>query len=303
MLDFLKYRLLYLTISALVIVPGLISLAFYGLRPSIDFTGGAVWEIRFNDLAKVTADPKRTPAVLLKDFFVGEKIKDVAVSASNESFVIRLQAIDQKAKEELAQKLKARFGDFSESRFETIGPALGSELLTKTIIGVILATILILLYIAYRFGDKSFGICATIATIHDSLVILGLFSLFGHFLNVEVDTLFVTAVLTVLSFSVHDTVVTYDRIRELGKTNPKNDFAATANLALNQTIARSLKNSFTVILVLVALVLWGGATIRWFNIALLIGMVTGTYSSLCVATPLLVFWQNRFIKAKTSADR
>jgi len=312
MINFLKYKWLYLLISFLVIIPGLISLIFFGLKPSVDFTGGTVWEIKFEKSIVPDKTSKDKPEQILQKFLAAEKInpstslrvdgeqsrtiKDPVVSASGDSFIIKSQEFDQKTKEDLSAKLKDHFGAFSESLFESIGPSLGQELLVKTMIGVVLASVLILLYITFRFGEKSFGVCATVATIHDSLVILGAFSLLGKFLGVEVDTLFVTAVLTVLSFSVHDTVVTYDRIRELTKLNPKNDIAANTNLAINQTLVRSLNNSLTVILVLLALILLGGETIKWFSVALLMGMITGTYSSICVAAPLLTVWQKRFVK-------
>ena len=294
---------MYLLISSLVIIPGLTSLVLFGLKPSVDFTGGTVWEIKFEKTIVIDKASQDKPEQILQKLLTAERVKDAVVSASGGSFVIKSQEFDQKTKEDLSVKLKDRFGTFSESLFESIGPSLGQELLVKTMIGVVLASILILLYIAYRFGEKSFGVCATIATIHDSLVILGAFSLLGKFLGVEVDTLFVTAILTVLSFSVHDTVVTYDRIRELRKLNPKNDIVTNTNLAINQTLVRSLNNSLTVILVLLALILLGGETIKWFSVALLIGMITGTYSSICVAAPLLTVWQKRFVNSKIPAGR
>lgn len=295
MVDFMKYKWLYFLISSAVIVPGLISLFLFGLRPAIDFTGGTTWEITFEKSIAVAKSQR--PEEVLKAFFTNQKLQDVSVShGAGNTYTLRAKEISQTEKEIIAKNLTDQFGKFIEGRFESIGPTLGSELLTKTLFGVVLATILILLYIAYRFGEKSFGVCATIATFHDSLVILGIFSLLGHFLGVEVDTLFVTAVLTVLSFSVHDTVVVYDRIRELRNKNFKEDFTTNVNLAVNQTLVRSLNNSLTVILMLLALVLLGGETTKWFAIALLIGMITGTYSSVFVAAPLLSLWHE---KAKT----
>jgi len=153
---------------------------------------------------------------------------------------------------------------------------------------VILAAGFILLYVASQFKDKLFGICAILAMFHDTFILIGGWSILGHFFQVEVDTLFVTAVLTILSFSVHDTVVVYDRIRESQKTGVKGSFEELVDKGVNETLARSLNNSMTIIFMLVALFLMGGASIRWFVLALLIGTISGTYSSTFVAAPLLV---------------
>jgi preprotein translocase subunit SecF len=155
-----------------------------------------------------------------------------------------------------------------------------------------------LAYVAWQFKEKKFGVCAILAMFHDTLILLGSFSLLGHFLKVEVDTLFVTAVLTILSFSVHDTVVVYDRIRESMKVHPDVPFDKLVNKAITETLARSLNNSLTIIFMLVALLLLGGTTIRWFVAALLIGTVAGTYSSTFTAAPLLVVWDKIVGKRK-----
>ncbi len=162
----------------------------------------------------------------------------------------------------------------------------------KTLIAVALATVFILAYIAYQFKDKMYGICAVLAMFHDTLILLGSFSLLGKFFGVEVDTLFVTAVLTTLSFSVHDTVVTYDSIRNAARKKSRAKFLELINTAINQTLIRNLNNSLTIIFMLVALVLLGGQTIRWFVVALLIGTIAGTYSSTFIATPLLLVWKD-----------
>ena len=155
---------------------------------------------------------------------------------------------------------------------------------------IILAAGFILGYVAWRFKDPKFGICAILAMFHDSLILLGSFSLLGHFFKIEVDTLFVTAVLTILSFSVHDTVVVYDRIREFQRVFPQVSFEDLVNKAVTETLSRSVNNSLTIIFMLVALLLLGGETIRWFVAALLIGTIAGTYSSTFTAVPLLVIW-------------
>jgi preprotein translocase subunit SecF len=173
---------------------------------------------------------------------------------------------------------------------DTVGPILGSELLFKSVVAALLAIAAILLYVAYAFKNIRFGVSAVIALVHDVLVTFGSFSLFGHFFGVEVDTLFMTAFLTTMSFSVHDTIVIFDRIREYRKKDPRGSIKDISDLALNETMGRSLINSFTIIFMLLALVLMGGDSIKWFAIALLIGTVTGTYSSPFVATPAVILW-------------
>jgi len=181
----------------------------------------------------------------------------------------------------------------SEARFETVGATLGAELVRNTITGIAIAAFLILTYIAWRFKDRMYGVCAVLAMLHDMLILLGVFSILGHFFDVEVDALFVTAVLTILSFSVHDTIVVYDRIRESIRKYPKEDFIMLVNRAVSETLVRSLNNSLTIIFMLLALLLLGGESIRWFVFALLIGTLAGTYSSTFTAAPLVALWYER----------
>jgi len=279
MIDFMKYRWIYFVVSVLVIVPGIISLFLYGLRPAIDFTGGTLYEIRFTssevDKGKIES---------------GEFGVDSISETSEDSYLLRLQHISREEKAILDSMIGDKVGEFEEVRYETVGPALGVELIEKTVIAVVLAALSILLYVSIRFKNKMFGVSAVIAMLHDSLILIGTFSLLGHFYQVQIDTLFVTAVLTILSFSVHDTIVVYDRIRELNKTERKLDFEGVVNKAVNETLIRSLNNSLTIIFMLTALVVLGGETIKWFVVALLIGTIAGTYSSTFTAAPLLVVW-------------
>ncbi len=284
-MNFMRFRILYFLLSLLVLVPGVYSLARWGLRPSIDFRGGSVLTV------VVPREVSDQQLAHLVQKAVGEEPAIVDIEGKSQQREIRLSAISLSGKEKILQTLRERLGSVREIQFASLGPALGKELLIKTITGLILATLGILFYISLRFRERSFGSCAVLAMLHDSLVLLGVFSLLGHFSHVEVGSLFVTALLTVLSFSVHDTVVVYDRIRELRRYYPKLDFTALANLAVTQTLTRSLNNSMTIILVLTALFLLGGPTIHWFSFALLVGMVSGTYSSIFTAVPLLVVWK------------
>ncbi len=288
MINFMKYKWIYFLISSAVIVPGLISLFVFGLKPSIDFTGGSRWELGFEKDVKVEELGK----------IINEEEVEVSsiVTTGAKRYLIKMKFIEEKQRVALKERIEKNFGKVEELRFETIGPVLGRELLVKTVTALVLAALLILAYIAWQFKNWSFGISATLATIHDSLVILGSFSLLGRFFGFEVDVLFVTALLTILSFSVHDTIVVYDRIRESLKRFPGTPFETLVNKAISETLVRSLNNSLTVIFMLISLVVLGGDTIRQFAIALLIGTVSGTYSSIFTAAPILAVWKNRLKK-------
>ena len=180
--------------------------------------------------------------------------------------------------------------------FEYVGPSIGQETIRKTVISIILAVTTLLVYISFTFKKLKFGVCAILAMLHDSLILLGSFSLLGHFFGVQVDLLFVTAVLTTLSFSVHDTIVVFDRIRELSNTPAKE--VDNINQAITDTIVRSLNNSLTIIFMLLALLLMGASSTKHFILALLIGTIIGTYSSTFTAAPLLTVWTKIFDSSK-----
>ncbi len=285
MINFMKYRLIYFLISALVIVPGVISLALFGFNPSIDFTGGTLWEVQFADSQKPETGSK------IRESFEDAGLDAEVKSSGENQFLIKTSPLDSDSRDLLENRLESSVGEFEEVRFETLGPRLGEELLRKALFAVLVAILVILLYIAYRFKHFAYGAVAILAMLHDSVVLLGVFSLLGHFFDIKVDTLFVTAVLTTLSFSAHDTIVVFDRIREiLKKTNL--DFESAVNQAVGETLVRSINNSLTIIFMLVALFVLGGETLKWFVFALLVGTVSGTYSSTFTAAPLLVVWFN-----------
>jgi len=299
MIDFMRYKLVYFAVSLLVITPGLISLGLFGLKPSVDFAGGSLLEVRLVDLPPgKSGDAIRDEIKETTTQVEGVDLKEVQ-NTGEDGYLLRLNNISEKKKNEIINLFDTRFGKDTvvEVRFESVGPTMGRELLVKTLTAVALAAGFILLYVAWRFKDKIYGIAAILAMFHDSLILLGIWSLLGHFLGVEADTLFVTAVLTILSFSVHDTVVVYDRIRESVKDEPGADFAYLVNKAVNETLSRSLNNSLTIIFMLLALVLLGGTSIRWFVVALLVGTIAGTYSSTFTAAPLLLVLE-RFRKEK-----
>lgn len=291
-INFIKYIPLYFVISGVVIGVGLFSLIKWGLRPAVDFVGGTLVEIKIipNDSLPIAEENIR--ASLSMDGIEADRIQ-----SAGDGWMIRTKNEEEDVQKRIVDSLSTSLGEAKVVRLESVGPTLGKELLKKTVMAIILASVGILLYVAYRFGGSKYGICADIAMLHDSLVLIGSFALFGHLWGIEVDTLFVTAVLTILSFSVHDTIVVYDRIRESLRRYPKENYEEIVNRATNETLGRSINNSLTIIFMLLALTVLGGQTIKPFALALLVGTVTGTYSSTFTAAPLLVIW-NRIEKLK-----
>ncbi|KKT38799.1 MAG: Protein translocase subunit SecF [Candidatus Collierbacteria bacterium GW2011_GWF1_44_12] len=278
-MNWMKLTPIYFLISALVIIPGLFSLARYGLKLSIEFTGGT----RLT-LTQVQSDSE-TILAAFKDYSPNVE------NRSDTSITLKMKTIDQPLAQKQIESLKEENSEITLTDFETIGPALGQETLKKTLNALLLASVLLLAYISFAFKQIKYGVCAVLAMFHDTAVLLGSFSLLGHFAGIEVDLLFVTAVLTILSFSVHDTIVVYDRIRELNKKTKGVTYIELINRAVTETMARSLNNSLTIIFMLLAMFLLGGQSTKYFSLALLIGTITGTYSSTFTAAPLLVAWE------------
>lgn len=291
MLNIIGKKNWYFLISLLIIIPGIISMSLWGLRLSIDFTGGSRIILLFDKTVNQQTQN------IVKDTFNKEKIEIVTVQSSDKRLIIRTKPINEREDANLFKKLKSKIASVKQDEFETIGPSVGSEITMNALKAILLASVLIVLYIAWSFrsvpkptSSWRFGICAVIALFHDILVLIGVFSLLGHFAGVEVDSLFVTALLTVIGFSVHDTIVVFDRIRENLRRTIDLPFAQIVNDSILQTLVRSLNTSLTAILVLFTLLIFGGTTIHWFIVALLIGITSGTYSSIFNAAPLLVAW-------------
>jgi len=290
----IQRRYWYFALSAIVIIPGLIamiiSMARFGtlLKLSIDFTGGALQELRFEQ----TAQPAE-----VRQIFVNRGYGDTSVQTTSDdrTVLIRSKFLDDRAKSQIQADLRDAFGSFEELRFEAVGPTIGSEVTRAATIAVIAASIVILAFIwwAFRKVPNSFryGICAVIAEIHDVLVATGLFSLAGLLIGWEVDALFLTALLTVIGFSVQDTIVVFDRIRENIPKRRGEDYETVVNRSLLETLHRSLATQLNAIFVLIAILMFGGATIKQFVTVLLVGMISGSYSSIFNAVPLLVVWQ------------
>lgn len=282
----------YLIFSLAIIIPGIISLFLFGLNRSIEFTGGSRLSFVFEK--SVTEGQVKK----IEDVFSKNKIKIVAIERSQNSVFVKSAPLDEKTDTEILSQIKSEVGNFNQTEYETVGPTIGSEITLNAIKAIAIASFLIVLYITWSFrqvpkpaSSLRFGVSAIVALIHDVLILIGVFSLLGHFFDVEVDSLFVTAVLTVIGFSVHDTIVVFDRIRENLKRMGSENFEKVVNDSILQTLDRSLNTSLTVVIVLFALLLFGGESIRWFVVALLIGIISGTYSSIFNAAPLLVIWQ------------
>lgn len=286
MIDFLKYTKLYFTLSLIVIAVGLFSIFRFGYNVSIDFAGGTTLEYKFNSSQ---TEP------LLQKHLLAQGVKTVSINRSSENaYIIRTASINEVQEKELREQLqKTTKSKITMLRFETVGPMLGRETMNKTIIAAIVAIIGILIYITFAFKNVKYGLAAIVAMFHDLLVIIGSYSLLSLFFGAEIDSLFVTALLTTMSFSVHDTIVVFDKIREYRKHDRSTSMTILANKAFTETIVRSFNNSLTIILMLTSLALMGGDSIRYFVITLLIGTITGTYSSPFIAVPLLVLLEKR----------
>jgi len=304
MLNIIGKKNLYFLISLLIIIPGIVSLMLYGLRLSIDFTGGSRVSFVFpKTVSSQTVDTVRKT-------FVENNIEIATMQPSGNTIIVRTTPITEKQNQQIMTGLQKKIGNFQQESFETIGPTIGQETTLNAIKAIVVASVLIVIYIAWSFrkvpkptSSWRFGITAIITLLHDVLVLVGLFSLFGRFLNVEIDSLFITALLTVMGFSVHDTIVVFDRIRENLLKGSSTNFAQVVNDSILQTLNRSLITSLTALLVLFTLLLFGGESTRWFVIALIIGIISGTYSSIFNAAPLLVLWDEIDRKRKLKSKK
>ncbi len=309
-LNIVKQRKINYSISAALFVLSILSLIAWGLKPGLDFTGGTLLELQFSGERPVV---ERVHQVLQP-----LNLGDVKVQlAGDDAVILRLKEIDQTTHQEILSVIKKDFerplnGDQAaisvrEERFESVGPVIGKELAQKSWMALLLTVVAIVGYIAYAFrkvakpiASWKYGVAAIFALIHDIVIVTGIFSVLGHFMGIEVDALFITALLTILGFSVHDTIVVFDRVRENLSRHYSNDFQSVINDSVNQTFARSINTSLTTLIVLLALFFFGGDSIRYFVLALVAGITLGTYSSIFVAAPILVDWL-RFDRRRKSA--
>ena len=352
MYDIVGKRNLWFTISALLTIPGLIFIFLGGLKPSIDFTGGTEWEVRYAeeptaaemtealselgyDDAVVTqlpdgflrirtspidlipaetpgaspsasgsasaspstsADASASPSVEPSGSESAAASPSASASASAEPSPAPIAEGTEFA--DLENALEDRFGPGDPRLLRTVGPIIGADLIRSSAILIIIGELFILAYLWMRFGFR-FGTAAIVALLHDVILVVGTFAILGYFFNLEFDALFVTALLTIIGFSVHDTIVVFDRIRENRVRHSGESFGHIVNHSLLQTVARSIITSLTVVVTLGALLLLGPPTIRTFTLALLLGVVSGTYSSIFNASQILVAWDAWDARRKT----
>lgn len=298
--DLVAKRYWFFLVSAIVIIPGLISLALPGgLRPGIDFTSGSIMTMRFerpveqqelrtaySDLGHHEAIVQRADdgTYIVRTLTLGAEERDESSSVTRSS-----------ERQRIEQALTERFGPVTVLSFDQVSPIVAAEVVRNAVLAVMAACLGILLYLWWAFRQVKeswrYGVCAVFALVHDVLVVVGVFSILGRVFAIELDALFITAVLTVIGFSVHDTIVVFDRVRENSVRHMGEPFEDIVNHSLMQTLGRSLTTSLTVMLTLLTLFLFGGVTIRSFVLALLVGITTGTYSSIFNASMLLVIWE------------
>lgn len=288
----MKHKLIFFIFSLVMILPGTYFLATSGLKLGIDFTGGALLEYQF--AKSINKDELKRDIASL-----GVEVGGV-IDSGESTYIIRTKPVEASKLNEVKIFLKNKYPDAVDRRVENVGPVIGKELEQKALMGILVASIAIVIYISWSFrkvpkptSSWRFGIAAIVALLHDVLIVLGAFAFFGKYFGVEIDTLFVTALLTVIGFSVHDTIVVFDRIRENLLKNVGKKFSDIVNVSVIQTLGRSLNTSLTVVFVLFAMLIFGGESIRWFVVALLIGIISGTYSSIFNASALLAWWEER----------
>lgn len=288
-MNLMKFRKWYYAFSMLFVIPSIVGLLLWGLKPSIDFTGGSKLELRGTTSQEVALE-----------FAKGNNLQGAVVQKIGENGLsIRFAEISEEKHREIVKSIPNYFNpEVSEVGFETVGPTISSEITRNAFLSVLFASLIIIFYIGYSFRKVprpatswQFGITAIIALFHDTLIVVGAFAFLGKFMNIEVDPLFITGLLTVIGFSVHDTIVIFDRIRENLIRKGASDFEGIVSLSLIEMLPRTINTSFLVWSILLILFLAGGLTIKYFVLTLVIGILAGTYSSLFVASPLLITWQ------------
>lgn len=288
----IKYKKIFSIIALLLIALSVISLFVFGLNFSIDFTGGSVLEVSYNERPGIESVEEIVSSHVSGDYLVRPVGED--------GYSIRTLFLTEASREELSNELSEGYDGYGEEKISSVGPVIGSELKNKALVAIAIVVVVIILFVAFSFRKVSepvsawwYGLIAIIALIHDVMIPVGIFS----FLQLDVDVLFVTALLAILGYSVNDTIVVFDRIRENLKSNKelhiKETFEETVGRSLRSTFARSVNTSLTTLIVLTTLLIVTGTSIHNFVITLIIGVIAGTYSSIFLASPLLVMVNNR----------
>jgi preprotein translocase subunit SecF len=290
----IQKRKIFLSLSSLAVVASILALFFWGLNFGIDFKGGSLLEVEFKNYQPTITE--------IQDSLKGVDVSNLTIQPTENSVILRFKEGSESVHQAVVSGLKTLIKDkkeasFSELQFDSVGPSIGKELKSKSFNSTAIVFIMIIIYISFAFRRVSkpvaswkYGVAAIIALVHDIIFILGVFSVLGHFYDIEVNTPFIAAILTVLGYSVSDTIVVFDRIRE-NLPKSQEDFENTVNRSVNQTLVRSINTSLSSILALLAVVFLGGSTIKDFALALVIGIFVGTYSSIFIASPVLVIWE------------
>ena len=284
-IQFIKYSKVYFIFTGVLLLASLFSLFYFGLKPGIDLVGGSLLEVVYDEVRPTNQEVKEVLADLsLEDLLVQ--------SIAEKGLLLRMKEVDEEIHQEILLKL-TQLGQVKELRFESIGPVIGQELRQKTSIMITLSLLAILFYIALAFRKLNYplkawqyGLASLLALVHDTLIPLAFFSFLGNQVTIPV----IVALLTVIGYSINDTVVVFDRIRENLLRISNQDYEEVVNLSLNQSVSRSINTSLTTLLALGAIFFFGGETLKDFSLALIIGVIAGTYSSLCLVTPSLVAW-------------
>jgi len=291
MLNIIGNKNTFFTFSGIVITASIGAMVLFGFKQSVEFTGGTLWQFRIPTESATVSDIETVFKTKLE---VGEP--KVSVDAITKTFLVKLPVVTENDHQQLLQALSMPYPSFTELDFQSIGPSVGAELKTKAMTSILLVLVGISVYIAFAFrkitrpiSSWKYGWVTLFTLFHDFVIPAGLLAALGAYAHVEIDSNFVVALLVVAGFSVHDTIVVFDRIREnLFLDREKTDFAKVINQSVNQTLGRSINTSFTLILVLIALYLTGPAQLRYFNLTLLVGVITGIYSSIFIASPILL---------------
>lgn len=286
----IKNRKIFYGIAVALVATSILFLAFWGLNFGIDFTGGTLWELEFKDKAPTQQQIK---AALEKEGLDASVIQP----SGDKKYILRFRPLEEKQHQSALKSFEKNFGEIDELRFDAIGPSIGKELRDKSLYAIAIVILAIIGYIAWSFrkvekvvSSWMYGVIAIIALTHDVLIPLGIFAVLGKFFNVEITSAFVAAILTVLGYSVNDTIVVFDRVRENLRKHTHDDFVELVGASVKQTISRSINTSLTTLLVLGSIYFFGGANIKPFALVLMIGVLSGTYSSIFLASPLLVSW-------------
>lgn len=290
-MNILGKRYIFFGLSLLLIVPGLIILLAGGLPLSIDFTGGSLLEVSFNDTMPAPAD--------IIAAYESAQVKDVQVQTTESgNYLIRSEFLENEVRDAVLTAMQEQIGEPTVVRFDSVGPSIGEQVTSRGAMAVAVSSLLVVLFIAWSFRGVEnafrYGVSAILAMIHDVALIFSITAIGGLFLGWEIDSLFLTALLTVIGFSMQDSIVVFDRIRENARIYRRLDFETLVNHSIVQTLQRSINTQLmTVEFLLLALALFGGVTLQEFAIVLLVGLLSGTYSSIFIAAPILVIWENR----------